>query len=291
MRSRCCAASGVVALLIASGAGAGAHAQGMNIEKYCKDLYGDQSRASLLEEHNANSWRCAKGRDMVGLDLNDLCLRQYGPDRGAVLGNPTDPKSWTCVPRYRELSGVVPPERVAEDLERDAKKMLDEGKTTSFCRKFYFFFARNTAEFAALAKNTVFLLSVWMKKPEELPIKRFYVRAGGQDTTAAKIVGTRSEMDSKSVAAQMCGSHREDGIYLVPTGAMLRDGVIKIDFAANRTGYNLLELPSRVALDRAEKNSMFKSPNPAPNARPDLKGLQAFIGLKLPGYPLPTAVP
>ena len=83
------------------------------------------------------------GLFVLGRELQVIYRKK---DRGAVLGNPTDPKSWTCVPRDRELSGVVPPERVAEDLERDAKKMLDEGKTTSFCRKFYFFFARNTAE-------------------------------------------------------------------------------------------------------------------------------------------------
>src|SRR5262249_52414237 len=145
-------------------------------------------------------------------------------------------------------------------------------------------------EFSALAKNVVFLLSVWTKKPEELPVKRFYVRAGGQDTTLSRIGGTRSDMDGKSVAAQVCGPHREDAFYLVPTGAMLRDGVMMVDFAANRTGYNLLKLPSRVALDYAEKNGV-KSSDPAPDTRPDLKALRAFVERKLPGYPLPTTVP
>lgn len=281
----------IAALLIALGATAGAHAQSMNFDKYCKDLYGEQSRASLANEHDANSWRCAKGGALVGLDLNDLCVRQYGPTRGAALGNPSDPKSWACVARDRAVSGTVPPERVAADLEIDAKKLQDEGKTTAFCRKFYFFFAGNQTEFSALAKNVVFLLSVWTKKPEELPVKRFYVRAGGQDTTLSRIAGTRSEADGKSVAAQVCGPHREDAIYLVPTGAMLREGVMMVDFAANRTGYNLLKLPSRVALDHADKNAMFKSSDPSPDARPDLKALRAFVERKLPGYPSPTTSP
>ena len=294
MQSRCPRAfliAPLAGLLIAFGVVPDAGAQSMNFEKYCKDVYGEPSRAVLPDEHDANSWRCSKGNETVVVDVNDVCHRQYGPTRVAVLGNASDPKSWTCVGRDNPLSGVVPPERVAADVERDAKKMQDEGKSTAFCRRLYFFFAANAGEFSALAKNTVFLISVWTHKPEELPIQRAYVRANGQDIPVMRVAAVQSEQDANSIAAQVCGPHRDDGIYLVPTGAMLRDGVLMLDFAANRPAYNLLKLPSRVALDHAEKNAMFKSPDPPPNARPDLKAVQAFVGRKFPGYPVPKTLP
>ena len=279
----------IVALLIACGCACAAHAQSMNFEKYCKERYGDQSRAVPPGEKDANSWRCSKGSEAVAVDVADLCARQYGSDRVPVEGNRS--AAWTCVARDNALTGTVSPERVNADIERDAQKIKDEGKSSTFCRKFYFFFPANATEFAAVAKNTLFLISVWTHKPEELPLKGVYVRANGQDLPAIKVSGARSEQSADRVSSQVCGAHREDGIYLIPTGAMLREGLILMDFSATRTGYNMLRLPSRVALDQAEKDAMYKSPDPPPDARVDLKALQTFVRRKLPGFPVPTALP
>ncbi len=288
MTWRCPASA--VALLIALGTAPVANAQSLSFEKYCNEVYGAQSRAVVLDEHDADSWRCTKGREMVEIDPDDVCARQY-PGRGAVAANPNDPKSWACVARDRTMSGVVSRERVAADMERDATKLRDDGKPTAFCRRFYFYLPANRTEFSTLAKNSVFLISVWMKKPEELPIKRAYVQANGQEIPVPKVSGARAEEDGKSVTAQVCGPHREDGIYLVPTAALLREGLLTIDFTGKRTGYRLLQLPSRLALDRAQKNPMFKSPDAPPNARPDLKALQSYVARKFPGFPVPTALP
>jgi hypothetical protein len=269
-----------------------AHAQSANIDKYCKTLYGDQSSAVLENNKDPKSWRCTKGNGTTALDLKALCNAQFGADFNPVLANPDDPKSWSCVSVDRTVSGAVTSDRVNADIEKSAKERQESGKAAAaFARKYYFFLAANPKEFAALAKYTVFLISVWTRKEDELPIRRVYVRVKGEDTAVMKVAGRRSEEDGKSLVSQMFGSHREDGIYLVPTGAMLRDGQIMMDFAANRSGYVLLKLPANVALEHAKKNAMLNDPDAPASARPDLGALQDFIRRKLPGFPVPDKLP
>jgi hypothetical protein len=44
-----------------------------------------------------------------------------------------------------------------------------------------------------------------------------------------------------------------------------------------------MKLPSAVAVSNAEKNPMYKSPDPPLNAKPDLKALQAFVPAEAAG--------
>jgi hypothetical protein len=81
--------------------------------------------------------------------------------------------------------------------------------------------------------------------------------------------------------------NREDGFYLVPGGAMLRKGQIVL-YLANRTGWVMMELPSNVA---TADDRRFPNSDPAPNARPNLKALQAFIQRKFTGFPVPQSLP
>jgi hypothetical protein len=263
----------------------------VDFDKYCKTVYGPQSRAVMLNERDPNSWRCTKGAEQVSINMEDLCHRLSGPTYTALANNPSDAKSWTCVPHDRAITGTVPPERVINEEEDAAKKLRAEGKTSAFGRKFYFFMAGNATEFAALAKNVVFLIVVWMPKPEDLPIKRVYIRANNNDTVVKKVSSWRTEVDSKMLTAQVFGSHREDGFYLVPTGALLRDGQIWMDFSGSRPASLMLGLPSNVVVDAANKNPMYKNPDAAPNAKPDLRTLQDFIRRKFPGFPVPTSIP
>jgi hypothetical protein len=178
-----------------------AHAQPMDIDKCCKALYGAQSRASLPNDKDANSWRCTKGSETINVNFEDLCHRQYGDTYGAVVGNRNDTNSWTCAPHDCLITGGVT--RVNGEVEADAKKLKDEGKTAQSWRKFYFFFPADAKEFTAPAKYSLFMVVVWTPKPEELPVKRLYVRVNGQDTALAKIGGARGEQDKNSLAAQI----------------------------------------------------------------------------------------
>jgi hypothetical protein len=192
-------------------------------------------------------------------------------------------------PHDRDISGVFSPDRVKSDIEADARKSREGGKPPSDRgRKFYFTLAATPAEFTALNKYTLFLVAVWTQKAEELPVKRMFIRANGQDVPVQKLSSWRSEVDKDSLAATMYGPYREDGFYLVPTGAMLRNGQIIMDMSANRSGWVILELPSKVASAKPEK---YPNPDPAPGVKPDLKALQALVQRKFTGFPVPQSVP
>jgi hypothetical protein len=189
----------------------------------------------------------------------------------------------------RALSGVFSPDRVKSDIEADAKKAQDGGKPPSQRgRKFYFSLGVTPAEFAALARYTVFLVAVWTQKAEELPVKRVFIRANGQDVPVQRLSSWRTEVDPNSLAAKMYGPNREDSFYLVPTGALLRSGQLIMDLTANRTGWVMLELPSTVA---SAKPDRFPDPDPPPGAKPDLTVLQALIQRKFTDFPVPQSVP
>jgi hypothetical protein len=132
------------------------------------------------------------------------------------------------------------------------------------------------------------LLTVITQKAEELPLNKVYVRAGGNDVPIMKISNWRSDVATGTLAHKVYGPYREDGFYAIPTGMLVRDGQLLIDFAANRNGLVFLQLPSTAA---PQNTKNFPNLDPEPNAKPDLKALQALIQLKFPGFPLPKALP
>jgi hypothetical protein len=184
----------------------------------------------------------------------------------------------------------ITPDRVSSDVEARAKKAMSSGEAPSTRGgSFYFSWSSMTpVEFEALGGHVLFLILVWTQKPEWLPVQRVYLRADGKEVPIQKVSTWKTPVDAGSVTAQMYGSNREDGFYLVPGGAMLRKGQIVQDLSANQTGRVLLELPSNVASNDARR---FPNLDPAPNAKPDLKALQAFIQRRFTGFPLPASLP
>ena len=185
------------------------------------------------------------------------------------------------------LSGVFSPDRVQSDLEADAKKAQESG-ANPFARtcKFYFPIAANPSEFAALGRNTVFLIAVVAQKAEELPVKRVFIRSDGKVLTAYKISSWRTDVSANSLTAKMYGTNREDGFYLIPFGLMLQKGQIVMDLTANRTDWVMLELPSTVATNAASRFLEL-----GPTERPNLAALQAIIKRRFTGFPVPQSLP
>jgi hypothetical protein len=70
---------------------------GLDLDEYCRTM--DPSAfAVLLDQHDAYTWRCQIGSSQVGMDLTTACSEQYGPGSYALLGNRSDPDSWSCAP-------------------------------------------------------------------------------------------------------------------------------------------------------------------------------------------------
>src|SRR5262249_4810909 len=186
--------------------------------------------------------------------------------------------------RSRERS-VVTPERVKSDVEAAAQKLQE---SSSRKHTFYGTLIRNPTEFAALAKYTVYLFSVWTQKAEELPIKRIFIRAPrGEEIPLPSALSWRTPVDQGSATAKRFGPYRQAGFYLVSTGALVREGQLIMDLTVGRTEWAVVDLPSSVAV--SQQGKIF-SGDPAPGARPDLKALQDFIRREFPGFPVPQAV-
>jgi hypothetical protein len=182
-------------------------------------------------------------------------------------------------PEGKRLTGKVTPERINEQIEEWAKKRQEQGPTARVAN-FYLFFAMNPAEFNALGRYSVLLLTVVTQKSEELPLARVYVRAKEQDVPMQKVSSWRSDVDSALLAHKIYGPYREAGFYLVPTGMTTRDGQLLADFAVNRTGLPILQLPNKGAPERLRALG-----------KPTLKALQGIITRATSGFPVPTSLP
>ncbi|MEA2989974.1 MAG: hypothetical protein QOG83_2685 [Alphaproteobacteria bacterium] len=206
----------------------------------------------------------------------------------AAMEQPVVPKQKPG-PKSVEVRGTYSPERINEDVEEQAKKWQQTHADPALRVPFFkISYARNVNEFAALRRYSVMLLTVLSQKSEELPIKNVYVRANGKDVSLTKVSNWRSDVAKDMLAYKVYGPYREDGFYIIPTGMMMRDGQMLVDFAVNRYGLVMLQLPGTAAPE-ATKN--FKNLDPDPNSKPDLKALQAYIQYKFPGFPVPKSLP
>jgi hypothetical protein len=187
-------------------------------------------------------------------------------------------------PLEKSVAGATTPERVIRDLEAAAKRRQDSGTPASRGFNWRVALPDNAGEFAALRGYGVFLLTVLTKKAEELPVKRLYIQAGGQELALQKLSSWRSDVDSKLLAYDVYGPYREDGFYLVPFAPLTREGTMLADLAVEKMLLRLVQLPSPNAVERSKK---FATPDPAPGAKPEPRTLKAFFQKKFTGFPPP----
>ena len=82
------------------------------------------------------------------------------------------------------------------------------------------------------------------------------------------------------------GAHREDSFYLAPAGLMKGEGKVVADFAINRSGFQLYELPGTPPdFVEADRRAM-----PAKGKKPDPKALKAMIEREYTGFKLPDGL-
>lgn len=145
----------------------------------------------------------------------------------------------------------------------------------------------DAAEYRALAKHVLVLVSVVTQDVTELPLRRVYVvDPGGKQTELTKLSSQRSNVRKGSVTSSVLGPYREDGFYLAPAGAMMADGVLQADFAVHRNGLNLYKLPGTPPdFIRADSDPM-----PAKDARPETSAVKAMLRREYRGFELPESL-
>jgi hypothetical protein len=146
----------------------------------------------------------------------------------------------------------------------------------------------DVAEFNALGRYALLVLTVVTQSAEELPLKRVYLRMPDREVPILKIGSWRRNVDQKLVTYKMYGPYREDGFYLFPFSAHLRIAQLQLDLAANRSGLPVIDFPSQAEPDWLRT---LQNPDPLPGALPTLRKLQQFIKAGTSGFPIPTSLP
>jgi hypothetical protein len=172
-------------------------------------------------------------------------LAQNNP-LGQLPGTPPRPFQEKGYAPHTVPPGLETPQTVSNKLERYAKdwqskQVLPVERITVYT----IWDPSNRAEFEALAHYSLLLLTVVTQSAEELPLKRVYLRMPDREIALLKIGSWRREVDQALVTYKMYGPYREDGFYLFPTVAQIRIAQIQVDFAANRSGLPVLELPTQ----------------------------------------------
>jgi hypothetical protein len=69
---------------------------GIDVDKYCRDRFGEGSKSELVE-NTAWGWRCRIRQDLVSLSMDNACRFQYKNQNAyARPHNERDPYSWQC---------------------------------------------------------------------------------------------------------------------------------------------------------------------------------------------------
>lgn len=188
-----------------------------------------------------------------------------------------------------EATGAVTPEDMTKRLEQTAdrtRKISPSGAPRA--AQFDFAWPQDEDEYRKLAKHVIVLVSVVVRDEKELPLKRVYIRnKWNREFPLDRIASERRGVAQGSLTHSVLGAYREDGFYLAPAGLMKGEGEVVADFAANRTGFRLYNLPGTPPdFIEADRRSM-----PAPGARPEPKALKAILEREYAGFRLPDGLP
>ena len=183
--------------------------------------------------------------------------------------------------------GAVTPADMTERLEKAASRTKQQapkgaarGSSIDFC------WPSSVAEYEAIGKYVLVLVSVVTQDAAELPLRRVYVTINGEQTELTKLSSQRRDVGKGSTTFSILGSFREDGFYIAPAGLMMRDGYLQADFAIHRSNFNLYKLPGTppdfVMADH--------DPMPARNVTPNMPALKALLTREYQGFELPASL-
>jgi hypothetical protein len=183
--------------------------------------------------------------------------------------------------------GAVTPADMTERLEKAALRTKEQapkgaarGSSIDFC------WPSSAAEYQAIGKYVLVLVSVVTQDAAELPLRRVYVTVNGEQTELVKLSSQHRDVGKGSTTFSILGPYREDGFYVAPAGLMMRDGFLQADFAIRRNNFNLYKLPGTPPdFIKADDNPM-----PPKDAAPDMPALKALLTREYKGFELPASL-
>jgi hypothetical protein len=115
--------------------------------------------------------------------------------------------------------GAVTPADMAERLEKSAARTRAQapkgaarGSSIDFC------WPSSVAEYQAIGKYVLVLVSVVTQDAAELPLRRVYVTVNGEQTELIRLSSQRRDVGKGSTTFSILGPFREDGFYVAPAG-------------------------------------------------------------------------
>ena len=207
---------------------------------------------------------------------------------GQLPGTPPSPFQEKSSPPTPVKLGVTTPQTQINAIEVWAKEREAKQNRPLERERYCIIVDPNRDEFEALGRYGLLILTLVTQSAEELPIKRVYLRMRDREIPLLKIGSWRRDVDQTLVTYKMFGPYREDGFYLFALSAYLRVAQLQADFAANRYGLPVMELPAQVGPNWLRT---LQNPDPLPGALPNLRALQQFLRRTTSGFPIPTSLP
>jgi len=199
---------------------------------------------------------------------------------------PFQEKSFAPIPKGY---GVETPQSRTDELEGWAKEReAKQARPIERQTQYRILQPRDRAEFEALGRYALLLLTVVTQSADELPLKRVYLRFPERESPLLKLASWPREVDQTLVTYKMYGPYREDSLYLFPLSAYFRTAQVQLDLAANRSGLPLFEMPYPHGPDWLKA---LQNPDPLPGALPNITALQNLMKAKTSGFPIPSSLP
>lgn len=149
-------------------------------------------------------------------------------------------------PPQHELSRGDPSLSIDQALERMAEKYSRENTATERVVQDDIAFPANEGEYRELGKRAILLIATVTHDPAELPIQRVYLKTENGVTELQKVASSLCRTAPRSLVESTLGRYRENAFYLLPISSYFQTGEVLIDFARNRTAFQLIQFPEGV---------------------------------------------
>jgi hypothetical protein len=110
-------------------------------------------------------------------------------------------------------------------------------------------FPASESEYVALGKHAVLLIAAVTHDPAELPIARVYLEKENGVIPLQEIGSFLCRTTSESTVERVLGGYRENALFLLPLSAYFQPAKLMVDFARNRSGFQLIQFPEQIKVE------------------------------------------
>lgn len=135
---------------------------------------------------------------------------------------------------------------IDQAIEQAAQKYSSEATATDRVVQDDIVFPADAGEYRKLGKRAILLIAAVTHDPAELPIQRVYLRRENGVVELQKIASSLCRTPSGSLVERVLGPYRENAFYLLPISSYFQTGKLLIDFARNRSAFQLIQFPEEV---------------------------------------------